>query len=99
MRRLAAAAHKMGIPSGTHLLSPGYWTGIQGLTHLQATQRVGYGWAKPPAGVAYQDVNALVGPGGGHPMKTLGPTRLAAQSPILLGGDGFKGLMPLPHVS
>ena len=99
MRRLAAGAHKMGIPSGTHLLSPGYWTGIQGLTHLQATQRVGYGWAKSPAGVAYQDVNALVGPGEVHLMETLGSIRLAAQSPILLSGDRFNVLMPIPYVS
>jgi len=99
MRRLAAAAHKMGIPSGTHLLAPGYWTGIQGLTHLQATQRVGYGWAKSPGGIAYQDVNALVGSGEVHLMETLGSIRLAAQSPILLGGDRFNVLMPIPYVS
>src|SRR5207245_3582542 len=93
MNRFAAAAQRMGIPSGTHLLTPGYWTGIQGLTHLQATQRMGYGWAKSPAGVAYQDVNALLGPGEVHLMETLGSIRLAAQSPILLGGDRFNVLM------
>jgi hypothetical protein len=89
----------MGSPSGTHLLSPGYWTGIQGLTHLQATQRVGYGWAKSPDGIAYQDVNALVGAGEVHLMETLGSIRLAAQSPILLSGDRFNVLMPVPYVS
>jgi len=99
MRRFAAAAQRMGVPSGTHLLYPGYSTGIQGLTHLQATQRMGYGWAKSPVGVAYQDVNALVGPGDVHLMETLGSIRMAAQSPILLGGDRFNVLMPIPYVS
>src|SRR5438046_8916246 len=98
MRRLAAAAHKMGIPSATHLLSPGYWTGIQGLTHLQATQRVGYGWAKSPAGVAYQDVTALVGPGELHLIETRGSMQLAAQSLILLAGDRLNILLPTPYV-
>jgi len=99
MRRLAAAAHDMGIPSGTHLLYPGSTTGLQGITHLQATQRMGYGWAKSPTGVAYQDVNALVGPGEVHLMETLSANFLAAGSPILLGGDRFNVLMPIPYVS
>jgi Tol biopolymer transport system component len=99
MNVFAAAAQRMGIPSGTHLLYPGYSTGIQGLTHLQATQRMGYGWAKSPTGVAYQDVNALVGSGDMHLTETLNANVLAAQSTILLGGDRFNVLMPIPYVS
>jgi Tol biopolymer transport system component len=99
MRRFAKAAHEMGVPSGTHLLYPGYSTGIQGLTHLQATQRMGYGFAKSPGGVAYQDVNALLGAGDVHLMETLGSIRMAAKSPILLSGDRFNVLMPIPYVS
>ena len=99
MNRFAAAAQRMGIGSGTHLLYPGSSTGLQGITHLQATQRMGYGWAKSPTGVAYQDVNAMVGPGEVHLMETLGANFLAAGSPILLGGDRFNVLMPVPYVS
>ena len=99
MNRFAAAAQRLGIPSGTHLLYPGSSTGLQGITHLQATQRMGYGWAKSPTGVAYQDVNALVGTGEVHLTETLGANFLAAQSPILLGGDRFNVLMPIPYVS
>jgi imidazolonepropionase-like amidohydrolase len=99
MNRFAAAAQRMGVPSGTHLLYPGASTGLQGITHLQATQRMGYGWAKSPTGVAYQDVNALVGLGQVHLTETLGANFLAAQSPILLGGDRFNVLMPIPYVS
>jgi len=99
MNRFAAFAQQMGIPSGTHLLYPGASTGLQGITHLQATQRMGYGWAKSPTGVAYQDVNALVGLGQVHLTETLSANFLAAQSPILLGGDRFNVLMPIPYVS
>jgi Tol biopolymer transport system component len=99
MNRFAAAAQRMGIPSGTHLLYPGYSTGIQGITHLQATQRMGYGWAKSPKGVAYQDVNALVSQGEVHLTETLSANQLAAQSSILLSGDRFNVLMPIPYVS
>jgi Tol biopolymer transport system component len=99
MNRFAEAAQKMGIPSGTHLLYPGYSTGLQGITHLQATQRMGYGWAKSPKGVAYQDVNALIGSGEVHLTETLSANQLAAQSSILLSGDRFNVLMPIPYVS
>jgi len=99
MRVFAAGAEAMGVPSGTHLLYPGYSTGVQGLTHLQATQRVGYGWAKSPTGVAYQDVNELVGTGQVHLTETLGATPLAYGNTILLGGDRFNVLMPIPYVS
>ena len=100
MRRFGAAAQEMGIPSGTHLLYPGYSTGVQGLTHLQATQRMGYGWAKSAGkSIAYQDVNALVGAGEVHLMETLGSIRMAAKSPILLSGERFNVLMPIPYVT
>jgi len=99
MRRFAKAAQEMGIPGGTHLLYPGATTGMQGITHLQATQRMGYGWAKSPTGVAYQDVNAQVGAGEVHLTETLGANFLSAQSDILLGGDRFNVLMPIPYVS
>src|SRR5262249_33146632 len=81
------------------LLYPGYSTGLQGITHLQATQRMGYGWAKSPTGVAYQDAYALVSTGEVHLTETLGANALAAGSQILLGGDRFNVLMPIPYVS
>lgn len=38
----AEAAHKFGIPVGTHLMSPGFYTGVDQTAHLAATQRLGY---------------------------------------------------------
>lgn len=100
MARLAKAAHAMGIPSGTHLLTPGSAMGIGGLTHLQATQRMGYGFAKSPAGVPYQDVTAILGQADFHLTETMGTTGLdlVAQNPMLLTGERFDFLMPVPFV-
>ena len=36
------AAHKFGIPVGTHLMAPGFYTGVDNTTHLTGTQRLGY---------------------------------------------------------
>jgi hypothetical protein len=70
--RLARCAQEIGVPSATHLLYPGASTGLQGLSHMQATQRMGYGWAKSPAGVSYQDVTDILGKADMHLMETLG---------------------------
>ena len=36
------AAHRFGIPVGTHLMSPGFYAGVDQTAHLAATQRLGY---------------------------------------------------------
>src|SRR5262249_3748886 len=101
MARLARGAHALGIPSGTHLLTPGSAMGIAGLTHLQATQRMGYGFAKSPLGASYQDVTAILGQADFHLTETLGTSGLplAGQSAVLLSGDRFDFLMPVPYVA
>src|SRR2546425_11909367 len=62
MRRLAAGAHQMGIPSGTHPFCPGEWARIQGPPHPPATPRGGGGWGETPPGGAPQGASALRAP-------------------------------------
>ena len=50
MNKIAQAALDYGVPTGTHMLSPGAATGLAGTTHLSATQRMGYGWSKSVGG-------------------------------------------------
>ncbi|GHJ36519.1 amidohydrolase [Streptomyces sp. TS71-3] len=58
MREAARTAHeRLGVPSGSHLLSPGASVGQDLTTHLQATQRSEYGRAYSPTGHSYQDVH------------------------------------------
>jgi len=51
------AAHKFGIPVGTHLMSPGFYVGVDQTAHLAATQRLGYArTVTDNTAMSYQDV-------------------------------------------
>ncbi|MFI2200173.1 amidohydrolase family protein [Streptomyces sp. NPDC020192] len=50
MALAAEAAHALGVPSGSHLCTPGRSAGQDLTTHLQATQRLEYGRATTPLG-------------------------------------------------
>jgi Tol biopolymer transport system component len=56
MAQAAEAAHRLGVPSGSHLCAPGRAAGQDLTTHLQATQRLPYGHATTPAGHIHQDL-------------------------------------------
>jgi imidazolonepropionase-like amidohydrolase len=56
MARAARAAHRLGVPSGSHLSAVGRAAGQDLTTHLQATQRLPHGHATTPAGRLYEDV-------------------------------------------
>ncbi|MEU0253710.1 amidohydrolase family protein [Streptomyces sp. NPDC006184] len=56
MARAAEAAHRLGVPSGSHLCTPGRAAGQDLTTHLQATQRLPYGHAADPTGHIHQDL-------------------------------------------
>ncbi|MFD8087666.1 amidohydrolase family protein [Kitasatospora sp. NPDC059722] len=59
MAEAARAAHELGVPSGSHLLTPGVQVGQDLTTHLQATQRQEYGRVSSPTGRSYQDVHEI----------------------------------------
>ncbi|MEW2622991.1 amidohydrolase family protein [Streptomyces sp. NPDC048106] len=59
MAEAAATAHRLGVPCGSHLCSPGRAAGQDLTTHLQATQRLPYGHATTPLGHIHQDLVAL----------------------------------------
>ncbi|MDN3258653.1 amidohydrolase family protein [Streptomyces sp. CSDS2] len=56
MARAADTAHRLGVPSGSHLCAPGRAAGQDLTTHLQATQRLPYGHATTPTGHIHQDL-------------------------------------------
>lgn len=56
MAQAAEAAHRLGVPCGSHLCSPGRAAGQDLTTHLQATQRLPYGHATTPLGHIHQDL-------------------------------------------
>ncbi|MGW4729706.1 amidohydrolase family protein [Streptomyces shenzhenensis] len=58
MREAARTAHeRLGVPSGSHFLSPGISVGHDLTTHLHASQRTEYGRALSPTCRSYGDVH------------------------------------------
>ena len=96
MTKIAQAGLDMGVPTGTHMLSPGAATGIGGTTHLSATQRMGYGWAKSSGkALTYQDAADLHGKADFHLIDTLfSAGALVAQDPAVLSSDRFVLVPP-----
>ncbi len=65
MEEAARFAHdRLGVRSGSHLLTPGIQLGQDMTTHLQATQRLEYGRATTANGHAYADVTEIYSAGG-----------------------------------
>ena len=96
MVRVAQGALDYGVPTGTHMLSPGAATGIWGTTHLSATQRMGYGWAKSVGGgIAYQDAVDLHAKSNFHVVDTLfSSLALTGADPAFIADERFKYLIP-----
>lgn len=96
MTKIAQAGLDIGIPTATHMLSPGAAAGIGGTTHLSATQRMGYGWAKSSGkALTYQDAADLHGKADFHLIDTLfSANALTAQDPTTLSSERFVLVPP-----
>jgi Tol biopolymer transport system component len=82
MAQAARFGHEvLGVPSGSHLIDPGFQAGQDMTAHLQATQRLPFGHAVTATGHTYQDVYTTYTQGG----FTLMITPFSAQ--ILFGAD------------
>jgi Tol biopolymer transport system component len=53
------AHSKLGIITTSHYMLPGMGYGMDGVTHVSATARLGYAYTRSPAGISYQDVRTL----------------------------------------
>jgi len=91
MTRIAQGALDLGVPSGTHMISPGAATGLGGTTHLSATQRMGYGWSKSFVNaITYQDAADIYGKGEFDLIDTLfSASALSALDPSILTSERF----------
>lgn len=91
----AQAAQSMGVPSGSHFLSPGVQSGLSAATHLSASQRMGYSWAETAAGRSYQDVLTLFSTGDFDLSSHHSPrNNVLGNDPGLLEDPRFLRLMP-----
>jgi Tol biopolymer transport system component/imidazolonepropionase-like amidohydrolase len=95
MARAAEAAHRLGVPSGSHLCSPGRAAGQDLTTHLQATQRLPHGHATTPLGHLHQDLLAQYGDGDFRMIITpFGAQYLLGADPALADDPRVSALMP-----
>ncbi len=95
MQETARFAAALGLPSGSHFLSPGIQSGISAATHLSASQRMGYSWAESPQGNSYQDVMTLFMQGefnlsSHHTSRN----NILGDDPAILDDPRFRTLMP-----
>jgi Tol biopolymer transport system component/imidazolonepropionase-like amidohydrolase len=60
---VSEGAHRYGVPVGTHLMSPGFYVGVDQTAHLAATQRLGYArTVTDNSGLSYKDVIGAYAP-------------------------------------
>jgi Tol biopolymer transport system component len=53
------AHQKMGVVSASHYMLPGMAYGMDGMTHVSATARLGFAYTRSSGGVSYQDMRSL----------------------------------------
>ncbi|MFE3771738.1 MULTISPECIES: amidohydrolase family protein [unclassified Streptomyces] len=96
MAEAARFAHdRLGVRSGSHLLTPGVQLGQDLTTHLQATQRLEFGHAVSGSGHAYQDVENVYTAGGLHMLATpFSASPLIGEDPALAEDVRVSRLMP-----
>ncbi|MFI0259112.1 amidohydrolase family protein [Streptomyces sp. NPDC017056] len=96
MEEAARFAHqRLGVRSGSHLLTPGVQLGQDLTTHLQATQRLEFGHAVSATGRAYQDVEEVYTGTDFHLVATpFTASVLLGADPGLADDDRVTVLMP-----
>ncbi|MFE7609679.1 amidohydrolase family protein [Streptomyces celluloflavus] len=96
MEEAARFAHqRLGVRTGSHLLSPGVQLGQDLTTHLQATQRLEFGHAVSATGHAYQDVEEIYTGAGFHMLATpFSAAALLGDDPALADDPRVGTLMP-----
>ncbi|MFE1772444.1 amidohydrolase family protein [Streptomyces sp. NPDC059008] len=96
MEEAARFAHdRLGVRSGSHLLTPGVHLGQDLTTHLQATQRLEFGHAVSRSGRAYQDVEEVYAKGDFHLLATpFSAEALLGDDPALADDVRVGRLMP-----
>jgi Tol biopolymer transport system component len=83
--RAIAAAHRMGIPAFSHYFYPSIDFGQDGISHITATQRLGFSRTQTTSHRSYQDVIRLAAASGMSMTSTLfsAPTLLAFDPGLL----------------
>lgn len=88
-------AHEtMGVWTASHYMLPGMAFGVDGMTHLSATTRLGYAYTRSAAGISYQDVRDLFAESGMFVISTTFNPSLYAEDPAMVDDQRLVTLNP-----
>jgi Tol biopolymer transport system component len=79
------AHEKMGVVAASHYMLPGMAYGMDGMTHVSATARLGFAYTRSSGGVSYQDMRTLFEVSGMFDISTaFGSSPLYAEDPAMV---------------
>jgi hypothetical protein len=82
------AHEKMGVVAASHYLLPGIAYGMDGMTHVSATARLGFAYTRSSGGVSYEDMRALFQASGMFDISTtFTSSPLYAEDPKMVDDD------------
>lgn len=89
-------AHKqMGIVTASHYMLPGIGYGMDGMTHVSATARLGFAYTRSSAGVSYGDMRTLFATSGMWDISTTFTSfPLYAEDPAMVEDERLLKLNP-----
>jgi Amidohydrolase family len=88
------AHDQMGVWTASHYMLPGMAFGMDGMTHISATTRLGYAYTRSAAGVSYSDVTDLFVQSGMFAISTTFNSSLYAEDPAMVDDPRLGILNP-----
>ncbi len=82
--KIVAAAHAMGVYTASHYMLPGMAFGMDGMTHISATTRLGFAYTRSSAGISYDDMRELFRRSGMFDISTTFNSALYADDPAMV---------------
>ena len=92
-RTSEAKLDKMGVVVASHYMLPGMAYGMDGMTHVSATARLGFAYTRSSGGVSYQDMRSLFEASGMFDISTaFASTPLYAEDPAMVDDPRLAAL-------
>ena len=95
-KEVALFGHEqMGVSTASHYMLPGLAYGVDGMTHVSATARLGFAYTRSAAGFTYQDVQKLFEAAGEYMISTtFASFPLYAEDPSMVEDSRLLTLNP-----
>lgn len=92
-KAMTFAHDKLGVPTASHYMLPGMAYGMDGMTHVSATARLGFAYTRSAGGVSYNDMRTLFETSGMFDISTaFASSPLYAEDPAMVEDPRLLGL-------